>query len=73
MAIGKAVVSLRVRQIIPIGHKIALRAVRKGASITKYGETIGRATKTIRKGDHVHTHNMGSGKERTSRLRRRHR
>ena len=71
VAIGKTVVDLTVRDAIPVGHKIALQAVRKGRWITKYGERIGRATRTIRKGDHVHTHNLGSSKERTGRLRRR--
>jgi len=73
VAIGKTVVGLTVRNRIPVGHKIALQNVRKGGWITKYGERIGRATRTIRKGDHVHIHNLGSAKERTGRLRRRQR
>jgi len=68
VAIGKNIVSLTARKTIPVGHKIALQPVRKGGWIMKYGEKIGRATRTIRKGDHVHTHNLESAKERTPRL-----
>lgn len=62
VAIGKNISRFRVRQAIPIGHKIALRSLGKGGWITKYGERIGQATRMIRKGDHVHVHNMRSGK-----------
>ena len=68
MAIGKYIVSLAVRQKIPLGHKIALQPVNRGEWIVKYGERIGRATRAIRKGDHVHTHNLESAKERSPRL-----
>ena len=45
-------------QTIPFGHKFALRDIRKGERIIKYGETIGQATAEIRKGEHVHVHNV---------------
>ena len=45
---------------IPYGHKIALRDIHTGESITKYGEEIGAATRDIRKGEHVHIQNMDS-------------
>jgi (2R)-sulfolactate sulfo-lyase subunit alpha len=45
---------------IPLGHKIALRDVKKGEKVLEYGEVIGAATQDIRVGDHVHTHNVKS-------------
>lgn len=46
------------RQPIPRGHKIAIRPITTGMPITKYGEQIGVATKSIDEGAHVHTHNV---------------
>jgi (2R)-sulfolactate sulfo-lyase subunit alpha len=43
---------------IPIGHKVALAAIKAGDTIWKYGEDIGRAVADIPKGDHVHVHNV---------------
>ena len=45
---------------IPMGHKVALRTLRKGELIVKYGFPIGRATDLIAPGEHVHSHNMGT-------------
>lgn len=43
------------------GHKFALRDIRSGENIIKYGEIIGRATADIAAGFHVHSHNMTTG------------
>ena len=43
---------------IPMGHKVALRAIRKGEPVIKYGFPIGAATEDIPEGAHVHTHNL---------------
>ena len=45
---------------IPAGHKFALKDIKKGDFIIKYGEVIGRAKENIKKGDWVHTHNVKS-------------
>ena len=45
---------------IPRGHKIALRAIRAGEAVIKYGSPIGTATADIAPGTHVHTHNVES-------------
>lgn len=45
---------------IPLGHKIALRDIRTGEKVLKYGRPIGAATKDIIKGQHVHVHNIKS-------------
>lgn len=43
---------------VPIGHKIALRDLAVGDTVTKYGEDIGRVVAPVRRGEHVHTHNL---------------
>ncbi|MBP1448819.1 MAG: UxaA family hydrolase [Thermoproteus sp.] len=45
---------------VPLGHKIALRDIREGDDVIKYGRSIGRAVKYIAAGEHVHTHNVKS-------------
>ena len=40
------------------GHKYARQYLQVGDLIIKYGNPIGHATAPIRKGEHVHTHNM---------------
>lgn len=40
------------------GHKYALRDIKAGENIIKYGNPIGHATEDIKKGDHVHSHNV---------------
>ncbi len=45
---------------IPRGHKMALRLIAAGQSVTKYGLSIGRATRAIQPGQWVHTHNLAS-------------
>ena len=40
------------------GHKYALRDIKKGEDIIKYGNPIGHATEDIKKGEHVHVHNV---------------
>jgi len=39
------------------GHKYALRDIKCGENIVKYGNPIGHATCDIKAGEHVHTHN----------------
>lgn len=40
------------------GHKYAICDIREGQNIIKYGQPIGHATCNIKKGEHVHTHNV---------------
>ena len=51
---------VKVRGLVPYGHKIAVRDIAQGELIIKYGEEIGIATRDIRKGDYVHVHNLDS-------------
>lgn len=51
---------------VPAGHKIALRPIASGEEVFKYGWPIGRATRDIAAGAHVHSHNLAtslSGRE----------
>jgi altronate hydrolase len=43
---------------VGIGHKLALRDIRKGEAIYKYGQIIGFAGEGILAGSHVHVHNV---------------
>lgn len=45
---------------IPTGHKIALRDIKSGEEIVKYGVVIGQSTSDIKKGEWVHLHNIRS-------------
>ncbi len=40
------------------GHKYAIRDIKCGENVIKYGNPIGHATEDIKKGEHVHTHNL---------------
>lgn len=40
------------------GHKYALRDIKEGENIIKYGNPIGHAIADIKKGEHVHSHNI---------------
>ena len=40
------------------GHKYAVRDIKAGENIIKYGSPIGHATIDIKAGEHVHTHNV---------------
>jgi altronate hydrolase len=45
---------------VPRGHKIAAAALAAGSPVRKYGWPIGRATRDIAQGEHVHTHNLAT-------------
>jgi altronate hydrolase len=46
------------KSAVPAGHKIALKRINPGENVLRYGQRIGRASRTIERGDHVHTHNV---------------
>ncbi|MEY4377706.1 MAG: hypothetical protein RJB26_2256 [Pseudomonadota bacterium] len=50
--------SVVVRQPVPRGHKLALRAMPAGAVVHKYGHPIGKLTAAVEAGEHIHTHNL---------------
>jgi len=47
---------------VPLGHKIALKDLKVGDTIFKYGHDIGKVVKEIKKGEHVHVHNVKTKK-----------
>lgn len=57
---GEELLSLTATQEIPLGHKLALKDIADEEDILKYAAVIGRASCAIRKGDHVHVHNVES-------------
>jgi len=48
---------LTAKNDIPIGHKVALKDLSPGDTVTKYGEDIGKMVGPAKVGEHVHTHN----------------
>ncbi len=57
---GSSLSSLKAKTAIPLGHKIALRDLRRGENVIEYGQIIGEATADIPAGSHVHIHNLRS-------------
>ena len=53
-------VQVRMPADLPIGHKLARRAIATGEKIVKYGAPVGSATADIAAGAHVHVHNVKS-------------
>lgn len=51
-------ITLRSLDPVPLGHKIALRDIKSGDTVLKYGHDVGRAVADIGKGRHVHVHNL---------------
>lgn len=49
---------IEVKEDIPFNFKIAIKDIKKGDSILKYGEPIGKAKLDIEKGEMVHVHNI---------------
>lgn len=58
--IGSSSVKVSAQNDIPLAHKIALKDIKQGDPVIKYGLTIGVATQPITKGEHVHVHNLKS-------------
>ena len=47
-----------VKMDVPIGHKLALKDLKVGDTVIKYGQDIGRIVVDVRQGEHVHVHNL---------------
>lgn len=43
---------------IPIGHKLAIKPLARGATVIKYGVDIGGTIAPIAVGEHTHVHNL---------------
>ena len=55
-------VSIQSTDEISLGHKIAMTDLNEGDTIIKYGHDIGKVVKSIKKGEHVHVHNVKTKK-----------
>lgn len=49
---------LKAKHDIPIGHKVALKDLKAGDTVVKYGEDIGKMVGGAKPGEHVHVHNL---------------
>lgn len=58
---------IELRDNVPFAHKFAIRPIRKGEQVIKYGYSIGAATEDIEPGRHVHIHNTESNRGRGDR------
>ncbi len=52
------IVTIQALDDIPKYHKVAIRNIKEGDSVIKYGENIGLCIKDICIGNHVHTTNL---------------
>lgn len=55
---GEVSDELTVCNDVPRGHKIALLDIAAGEPVRKYAQVIGYASQDIKRGEHVHLHNM---------------
>ena len=51
-------INVKAMHDIPIGHKVALKDLKAGDTIIKYGEDIGKMVGDAETGGHVHVHNL---------------
>jgi (2R)-sulfolactate sulfo-lyase subunit alpha len=51
-------VTIKILSDIPIGHKVALIDFAEGDTVMKYNTDIGKVVAPIKKGEHLHVHNV---------------
>jgi altronate dehydratase small subunit len=49
---------------------VCIRETPAGADVLKYGQVIGRTSRAIKAGEHVHVHNVESARGRGDQVRR---
>lgn len=64
LEIGDNVINIEISEDIIYGHKIAVKPIKKGEVVLKYGLSIGTALVDIDAGEHVHIHNIESNRGR---------
>ncbi|MEI9402496.1 altronate dehydratase family protein [Mesorhizobium argentiipisi] len=55
---GEHIGEVRTVDEIMGGHKIAVRDIKQGEPVLKYGQIVGRTSRDIRAGEHIHLHNL---------------
>jgi hypothetical protein len=61
---GDGLATVTAAGAVPLGHKLALRALLAGEGVVKYGVVIASARRAIAAGEHVHVHNIASNRAR---------
>lgn len=61
---GEASGTIKLLSDIPFGHKVCVKETAAGADVLKYGQMVGKASKAIKPGEHVHVHNVESARGR---------
>ncbi|RJK97565.1 UxaA family hydrolase [Vallicoccus soli] len=51
---------------VPLGHKVALADLEPGQDVVEYGVRTALASAAVRRGEHVHIHNVRSARWHTS-------
>ncbi len=51
-------IKLKSLDAVPLGHKIALKDLKVGDTVLKYGHDVGKIVAQVGKGQHVHVHNL---------------
>ncbi len=51
-------IAVRALENIPLGHKIALKNLKRGDAAIKYGHDIGKIVAPVKAGQRVHIHNL---------------
>ncbi len=57
---GAPVMTVKVIEDVPLGHKVAMRDMAEKHHVQEYGRSIGYAAMPIKFGAHVHVHNIKS-------------
>lgn len=55
---GEVIDGITVLNDIPQAHKIAIRDLKKGHLLIKYGTVIGKLSEDVKKGEWIHSHNL---------------
>lgn len=61
---GEASGQITLLQDVPFGHKVCIAGAVQNTDILKYGQVIGRASRALRVGEHMHVHNIESARGR---------
>ena len=51
-------IKVKAQNDIPIGHKLAIKALNNADTVIKYGVDIGKTVAAIKVGEHAHVHNI---------------
>jgi (2R)-sulfolactate sulfo-lyase subunit alpha len=52
------IISMKVLDDVPIGHKLAIKPLAENDTVIKYGEDVGRTIAPIPAGAYLHVHNV---------------